>query len=143
MRTLLAFSLFFILGLGYAASNSSPVAESGRLHVEVIDLKFANNYYELLSPDDDTFFVVERIDAVVHDRTSNFPSGFFDAKTSGGSLRFFMKTSGKKRYENALVSSEVVSNGAQGLAIPSGYTLVAHNPNGANKAIISYRVYYQ
>jgi len=141
MRTL-AICLSFFLGLSYAASSSSPHAESGQLVVDVVDFKFANNYYELVSADENTFVVIERID-VIHNHSPNLTDGLYSAHDKHALLQFFVKANNKRRYENVLSHSDIVSNGSLGLTILPGYTLEALNPTGADRAIISYRIFSQ
>jgi hypothetical protein len=142
MKTLAICLSFIFLGLNYAASSSSPPAEDGQLFVDVVEFKFAKNYYELISADENTFVVIERIDTV-QDRSSDIPTGGYSANNKSGLLKLFMKANDRRRYENILTPSDIVTNGSQGLAVPAGYTLEALSTEGVSKAIISYRVFRQ
>ena len=141
MKTLAICLSFIFLGLNYAASNSSPPAEDGQLFVDVVEFKFAKNYYELISADENTFVVIERIDTI-QDRSTD-STGEYSANNKSGLLKLFMKAGDRRRYENILAPSDIVGNGSQGLAVPAGYTLEALSTEGVSKAIISYRVYRQ
>lgn len=141
MRTL-AICLSLVLGLNYLASNSAPLAKSGQLSVAVIDLKFVNNYYELLTPDEGTFIIVERIDSI-NEHAKNSSMGYYSANNKSGGLEFYIQRHNKRRYGNMLTAKDLVENGAQGMAIADGFTLEALNPNGSNTVIISYRTYSQ
>ena len=141
MKTLAICLSFIFLGLNYAVSSSSPPAEDGQLFVDVVEFKFAKNYYELISADENTFVVIERIDTV-QDRSAD-STGKYSANNKSGLLKLFMKASDRRRYENILTPSDIVANGSQGLAVPAGYTLEALSTDGVSKAIISYRVYRQ
>ena len=141
MKTLAICLSFIFLGLNYAASSSSPPAEDGQLFVDVVEFKFAKNYYQLISADENTFVVIERIDAV-QDRSTD-STGEYSANNKSGLLKLFMKASDRRRYENILAPSDIVGNGSQGLAVPAGYTLEALSTDGVSKAIVSYRVYRQ
>ena len=137
---ILAICLSLILGLNYVASNSGPVAKSGQLSVVVIDLKFVNNYFELLTPDEGTFIVIERVDSI-NEHARNSAMGYYDANNKSGALEFHIQRENKRRYGNALTAKDLVANGAQGMAIAAGFTLEARNPTGANTVILSYRTY--
>ncbi|MFT7516512.1 MAG: hypothetical protein ACI84O_000293 [Myxococcota bacterium] len=137
---ILAICLSLILGLNYVASNSGPMAQSGQLSVAVIDLKFVNNYYELLTPDEGTFIVIERIDSI-NEHAKNTSMGYYDANNKSGALEFYIQREGKRRYGNPLTAKDLVADGAQGMAITGGFTLEARNPSGANAVILSYRIY--
>lgn len=139
---ILAICLSLVLGLNYVASNSAPIAESGQLSVAVIDLKFVNNYFELLTPDEGTFIVIERIDAI-NKHAKKSPMGYYSANNKSGELEFYVQRVGKRRYGNPLTTTDLVAGGAQGIAITAGFTLEALNPTGADTVILSYRTYRQ
>jgi|GEM_PF-3669320 hypothetical protein len=139
---ILVICLSFLLGLSYATSSASQTSDSGQLFVDVVEFKFANNYYDLISADENTFVVIERID-VIQDRSSHAATGEYYANNKGGLLNLFMKANDRRRYETILTPADIVANGSQGLAIPAGYTLEAQSTEGVNKAIVSYRVYSQ
>ena len=141
MKTLAICLSFIFLGLNYAASSSSPPAEDGQLFVDVVEFKFAKNYYELISVDENTFVVIERIDTI-QDRSTD-STGEYSANNKSGLLKLFMKAGDRRRYENILATSDIVGNVSQGLSVPCGYNLEGLRTKCVSKAIISYRVYRQ
>ena len=141
MRTFLSICIISALGLSLAPSNS--LSESGKLVVEEVNLKFANKFYPILSPAKGTFIVVERIDAI-NEISNKTHVSHFSAHDKYGDLELYLQRGDIRRYSNLLYVSDITSmSGSQGIALLPGYTLEAKNPGGANKLIISYRVFSQ